>query len=333
MAKLHGLFRSLRRLTGLFEYTDSGGNVHRGKTIWDVAALVIVPLTLAVVAFCFEERRDARDREIAAERAQEAALTAYLDRMSNLLLEHGLRQSNLEQESESRHVARAQTLATLRVLDGSRKGMLVKFLHDTGMISGTVPVIFMVSADLSGARLASADLSRANLFGADLFGADFSRAFLTGARLVAADLTTANLSGANLIAADLGERRYVGEGLSEVGFSRASIRGVDLGGAIMTDATVHGAILASANLVGADLTGAFLIGTNLAGANFTGANLAGADLAGAGLAGADLRLANLERAQNLAQAQLDSTISYFGVRNLPAELSPDPRPTPTPRAR
>ena len=63
-------------------------------------------------------------------------------------------------------------------------------------------------ADLSGANLFGADLSRANLsganlFGADLSGADLSGANLFGANLFGADLSGADLSGANLFGADL----------------------------------------------------------------------------------------------------------------------------------
>ena len=66
--------------------------------------------------------------------------------------------------------------------------------------------------------------------------------------------------------------------LSNVGGSRADLRGADLGGAVLT---------------GADLRGANLRGANLRRANLRDADLRGADLARADLGGTDLRGADL----------------------------------------
>ena len=58
-------------------------------------------------------------------------------------------------------------------------------------------------ANLYGADLSGADLSRANLYGADLSGANLSGADLSRANLYGANLSGANLSGANLYGANL----------------------------------------------------------------------------------------------------------------------------------
>jgi uncharacterized protein YjbI with pentapeptide repeats len=112
--------------------------------------------------------------------------------MSTLLLEKGLRES--APGAEVRTIARARTIAALRVLDGDRKGALVQFLHESSLIHDDAIV------DLSGA-----DLQGANLFLADLHGASLFLANLSGANLCAADLRGADLDGANLGKADLGE--------------------------------------------------------------------------------------------------------------------------------
>ena len=78
-------------------------------------------------------------------------------------------------------------------------------------------------ADLHGANLYGADLTRANLSGADLIGADLTRATLSGADLIGADLTRANLYGANLSEADLSDAT-----LSEANLSGANLSGADL---------------------------------------------------------------------------------------------------------
>jgi uncharacterized protein YacL len=76
----------------------------RGKTVWDLLQLLIVPLALAVVGFWFAAQQDARQQEIenqragaerklVQQRAQDEALQAYLDQMGSLLLGNGLRDS------------------------------------------------------------------------------------------------------------------------------------------------------------------------------------------------------------------------------------------------
>src|SRR5215204_1622270 len=62
----------------------------RGKTVWDLLQLLIVPLALAVVGLWFAAQQDARqqeienqradaERELAEQRAQDEALQSYLD--------------------------------------------------------------------------------------------------------------------------------------------------------------------------------------------------------------------------------------------------------------
>jgi uncharacterized protein YjbI with pentapeptide repeats len=72
---------------------------------------------------------------------------------------------------------------------------------------------------------------RANLFGANLFGANLSRADLFGANLSRADLSGANLSGANLSRANL-----FGANLSRADLSRADLSGANLSGADLSRA-------------------------------------------------------------------------------------------------
>jgi len=70
------------------------------------------------------------EREIVADHRQEDTLRKYLDQLQGLLLEKGLRDS--EKDAAVRSVARARTLQALERLDGTRKGMLVRFLYEPG---------------------------------------------------------------------------------------------------------------------------------------------------------------------------------------------------------
>jgi uncharacterized protein YjbI with pentapeptide repeats len=194
-------------------------------TVRDWLQLLIVPFALVVISFLFTAQQDARqqqiavqraeaERELAEQRAQDEALQAYLDQMSTLLLEKDLRTSG--EDSEVRTLARARTLTALGRLDPSRKNAVVLFLDEAkliGSVDGTDPIVGLSDtdlsdADLSNANLSSADLSDANLSGAflngaDLSGADLSRAYPSGAELYGADLSGADLYGANLSGANL----------------------------------------------------------------------------------------------------------------------------------
>ena len=93
------------------------------KTLWDWLEMLVIPLVLAFGAFYLQrseravERKAAQDRsnlerELTTDRQQEAALQAYLDRMTELLLEEDFFQSE-----KVLNVARIRTLTVLRGLD------------------------------------------------------------------------------------------------------------------------------------------------------------------------------------------------------------------------
>jgi len=186
-----------------------------------------------------EERRAKSDRKLEAQRAQDAALQAYLDQMGQLLLKKDFR--NLEEGNELRLLARARTLTVLQRLDNpSRKVDVLRFLLEAELaqgVDGNPPVIGLQEADLHGvgfanaplnnANLYAADLSDANLFRADLSGADLSGAILSNAKLFSADLSDANLFDANLSGANL----------REVNLNDANLLGADLSGANLRDAS------------------------------------------------------------------------------------------------
>lgn len=163
--------------------------------------------------------------------------------MTDLLLTHNVRES--DEEAKVRSVARALTLATLSRLTGDRKGMLVEFLAESGLITRS-SIVKLHRADLTGANLAEVNLTgslliEANLAGANLAGANLAAAFLSGANLNGADLTGANLTGAEL--------------------DYAALNGVKFNHANMTNANIHGADLTGTDLTGADIEGDWINAT------------------------------------------------------------------------
>lgn len=197
--------------------------LERQKTIWDWLELLLIPLVLAAGGLWFSqaerrneqaaaERNARRERALADAQAQEAALQAYLEQMSGLLIDQGLRNST--PDAEVRVVARAWTLTVLRRVKGERKGTVLRFLHESGLINTENTIV-----SLAGANLRRANLRGANLYKANLFEADLRRADLREADLGEADLRhlrhlrqTASfgviLGSANLSEADLRGSTY-----------------------------------------------------------------------------------------------------------------------------
>src|SRR6266851_5644935 len=285
----------------IFKWDWTGFNEHRGpnilqyqpaKTLWDwlqlLGVLAIPVAEVLGVAWFTTKQGQVSDAEN-KDNQREAALQAYIDNMLELLLAKNLRSSTEDEEVQK--IARVRTLTVLRRLDAERKGSVLQFLQESGLIGKDKRVIHLTGANLIGANLIGANLSGANLSGvylsrADLSGADLSKANLSGVVLSGADLSLANLIGANL--------------------SGVYLSGADLSGVYLSGASLYEANLSLANLSRADLSGANLSKANLSGANLSEVVLSGANLNGANLNGADLSGANLRGALVTAE-QLTAT--------------------------
>ena len=153
------------------------------KTLWDWLQLLIIPAVLAVGGYGINltisrseqeatnqraqsereaaEKRAETEREIASDNQREAALQAYLDSMSELLLHENLR--NSEPEDEVRKIAGVRTLTALPRLDPKRKGSVLLFLIESNLIDNEKTVIHLDGADLSGVYLIKDYLGEINL--------------------------------------------------------------------------------------------------------------------------------------------------------------------------
>ena len=81
-----------------------------------------------------------------------------LQDISELLLHENLRKS--DEDAEVRTIARVRTLTVLSGLDGRRKGSLVQFLNESGLINQREKYIEKDCViDLDGADLSKAKLS------------------------------------------------------------------------------------------------------------------------------------------------------------------------------
>ncbi len=190
---------------------------------------------------------------------QEEALQTYCEQMSNLLVEFD------QQDEKLQEIVKKQTSNILQEMDGERKGSVLRFLRESGLIDN-VDIFETSSVDLSEANLRGTNLTETSLVKAYMAGANLSKANLSGADLQGANLIRANLGGANLWSANL---------------SGADLSDAHMWGANLNKANLYGANLSRAHLSGADMWGADLRQADLYRAYLWGVNLDGADLRGA----------------------------------------------------
>jgi hypothetical protein len=229
------------------------------RTLWDWLQLLIIPAVLAGGTIWFNRRQQQRDQESAKQRAQDEALQAYLDHMSQLLTDKDRPLHSACEGDSVSTVARARTLTVLPTLDSERKRSVLQFLYDSKLIIKGRRVLDLDGADLSGAfvsgavrwradlpdllsgrfivRVSTATLTNADLRGAVLSGANLWSAHLQGADLRGADLSKAELSQAKLLDADLR-----GAGMREATLWEANLTRADLRDAVVTDEQLRQAL-------------------------------------------------------------------------------------------
>lgn len=246
-----------------------GEAISQGKTLWDWLDLLLVPAVLAVggailtiaesrAAQRFQDQREQETRRLEEQRFQDTVLQSYLDMMSHLLIEKNLHGSHPADVVSI--AARARTLAVLSVVDGVRKGAVVKFLYEAQLIGSVYvgppdfienfvrPVIYLSGADLTKAMLNNTVLSGAALMGTNLAGANLEGSNLSQASLVDTSLSDANLERTTLICAILDRTNLSNANLSGADLSEASLIQADLRGTYLLTAKIAETRLLGANL-------------------------------------------------------------------------------------
>ncbi|GHP00951.1 hypothetical protein KSF_109980 [Reticulibacter mediterranei] len=299
--------------TGLGPYIPpiKDGSFQRGKTLWDWLQLLIIPIILAIGGFWLNQvqkireegttqRQAALEREIALDNQRETVLQTYIDKISELLLINNLR--NSRENEEVRDIARVRTLTVLTRLDANRKGSVLQFLHESGLIYKDKCIV-----NLEYANLQKANLSQISLFDADLHEVNLSGANLSESSLRGVELRGANLSGADLSGAHLTEANLYRCNLRDANLSRTSLHRTKLGGIDFHEANLSGLFMLEANLEGADLRHADLHEANLSKAILHGANLTGANLRKANLSKAKFSGSEDQNRGNPEPADLSNT--------------------------
>ena len=238
------------------------GDWNKRAQIAQVVGLIAIPISVIVLGYSvyqFNQTQKANAQQ-ELDQQRQVTLNDYLNEMSTLVLNDHLLTSS--PRDPVRTLAIAQTDTAVRNLDGKRKGILIRYLWEANLITGSTPIVTLFEVNLSEAKFAGANLAHVNLSTNDLVGADFANSNPNGADLHKARLIGANLSDANLscIRGSLG----ISQGLLNL-----------VSGSFACDNPSY-ADLSGANLSGADLRGADLCGADLRGAVLNGADFEGA---------------------------------------------------------
>jgi len=228
------------------------------KTLWDWMQLLIIPVILALGGWWLasserkaeiEKARLQKETEIqiTLEKQRQDALQAYLDYMTTLILDRNLREAS--SDSDIAAIATARTHATLRMLDSVRKGILIRFLVEAGLITNTevvdeeivdcLPVLELEGADLRGVELTDVTFWRglvlhgANLSDALLERISFGRSDLWGFKADKANFSFCELMGANLAHANISNSNFFHINASDIIFGWSKIKGSDFTGALL----------------------------------------------------------------------------------------------------
>ena len=290
-----------------------------GKTLWDWLQLLIIPIVIAAAGYFFnltvsrnEQRstllRDQTEREISSDNQREAALQQYIDKMSELLLDKKLRES--QPEDELRKIARVRTLTVLTRLDADRKKSILLFLYESSLIKKDKLIINLSGADLTNINLSGIDLSDADLSGADLTNTILNNANLKDTKLSFAKLIVAELRFAKLIVSDLSGANLSFANLSFVTLSDANLSSTDL-----SNTNLRGSNLNNANLSNTDLSGADLRNANLNNAKLNNSRLYNTKLKGAELCNVDLSNAKIIQSQLNTAKSLRNAIMPDGSKH------------------
>jgi Pentapeptide repeats (8 copies) len=232
-----------------------------GKTLWDwlqLLSMLAIPILIFAASLIFTHQQDLAnaiqhviDQKTALDQQQEMTLKTYLDDMSDLLLNHNLRES--KPGDGIRVLAQAKTLTALKGLGADRKRILLLFLYQTQLIAvvNRHDIADQGSAivSLSSADLTNANLSEVDLNGAFLYEANLSGAKLNHAHLYSTSLYHTNLSGADLSGADLSGAYMQGANLQNADLTGAFLKGAEVTQAqLMQAKSLKGAILPDGSL-------------------------------------------------------------------------------------
>jgi hypothetical protein len=164
------------------------------KTLWDFFQLLLVPVFLAGGAYWLQQSSKKRELVSQEQLAQEATLQNYLDKITELLIKEHVLDNGYTSTAQS--VLRLRTLTALRMLDGNRRTIILRFLIEADLIKVNNPKIHPTAFDWNRVNLSQGDISNICLQGTNLSNSNFSGSIISNVNLEFANLRFSNLSNA-----------------------------------------------------------------------------------------------------------------------------------------
>jgi uncharacterized protein YjbI with pentapeptide repeats len=217
---------------------------------WEIMKFLAIPLAtgLAVASFAYITKRN--ELVLAEANRQESDLDTYVAAICDTIRDQKLSEAREADKTHIRIAARTRTLTTLRLLDGRRRGILLRFLYEAHLLEYHKKV----SDGSITAERGLICLREADLRGAKLRGSILNRADLRGALLEEADLREAKLRGVNFGRSAHEQQLIDNQGYVPIDIRGADLTNADLCRAVLSGADLRGALLRRANFHGADLT-------------------------------------------------------------------------------
>jgi uncharacterized protein YjbI with pentapeptide repeats len=250
-----------------------------GRTAWDWAGLIGVPLTLAIIALIFSITQSNRDERLQRQRIMDSALQAYTAQLVTLANQPTVVEPDSGVPLSKTELARTLTRGILGQLDAKRKAILLNTITS-----------FVVSRFFTGDIVSELDFSGADFsetqFGYELLYVTFPKVILRDAIFGNTSIVQMGLPGVDLSGTDL-SRSYVHAvtfdayaKLANVNFHRASLyvvtfEGTDLRNLDFSRTSMTTVSFQKANLSGANFSGATLIDVDFTDANLNGARFKG----------------------------------------------------------
>jgi hypothetical protein len=254
--------------TGAYLKPD-GEIVNAPKTLWDFASLLIIPAVLSFGAIFYNQAVKNTENTKANVQSQENILQDYIDRMSTLMIDKNLCES--EEGAPVRSVARTQSRTTIYRLSGQGKGLVIRFLKEGGLINVDDAVILTAGLALQGVHLKSAILNDCNFSHANCVNAKMENVQLQNALCFKTNFTGAVLNKADLRNAVVSRANFNEASCLEANFTNAVLIKTELMNANLWKALFFNAKLNGADFKNANLCGARFDKTNVDGAKFKNA--------------------------------------------------------------
>lgn len=217
--------------TGFGKY-DEIKNGPRAKTLWEWLDLLLIPFCVGILAWSFKEAEKEKASKSEDERSQNETLDSFVNIMTELITKHNL--ANQNSTLETRTIARTRINLAFSNLNGARKGQVLQFLFESGLIDYN-PKINILGGNMKNAILDGIVLSKSEIKGvyfnnATIKEANLNEAIFTSCDFTKADLTESLVTNTNFSYTNLTKSKLKGMDLTSVNFEGANLTKADLRG-------------------------------------------------------------------------------------------------------